>query len=146
MKNQNGITLVSLVTYVAVMIIVLIIMNSIITTFYNNTESTNASVEEIIEFNKFNTYLLKEVKLQGNAIDKINGENESTYILFTSGNSFLFDNNAIYYNNIKVCNKVKSMTIKTGKDGDGIDETIINVILDFDNFSKTMNYKLENIY
>lgn len=146
MKSQRGITLVSLVIYIIVMSIVLIVMNSIIANFYNNTESTKASVEEMVEFNKFNNFLLKEVKLPQNGVDKIEKDNEQNYILFTTGNSFSMYNNSIYYNNIKICNNVKDMTIKKGEDGDGKDETIINVTLDFENFSKTMNYKIENIY
>ena len=146
MRNQKGITLISLVTYVAVMIIVLIIMNLIITNFYKNTESVDARVQEVIEFNKFNTYFLKEIKLYGNKLDRINEENEDPYILFTTGNSFSMYDNDIYYNNIKICDNVQRMTIKAGKDGDGKDKTIINITIKFQNFSKTMNYKLENMY
>lgn len=146
MKNQKGITLVSLVIYIAVMIIVLAVMSSIITNFYNNTQSMNTSAKEIVEFNKFNIYFLKEVKSYNNSIDTISSDNGNTYILFTSGNSFSMNNKSIYYNNIKLCNKVEDFIIKKGKDGDGIDETIINVTLNFETFSKTINYKVENIY
>lgn len=146
MKSQEGITLVSLAIYITVMIIVVLIMNSIITTFYSNTESIDARVQEVIGFNKFNTYFLKEIKLRDNVVDNISEDNENPYILFTSGNSFSMNNKSIYYNNIKVCDKVADFIIKKGKDGDGIDETIINITIKFDNFSKSINYKLENIY
>ena len=96
MKQEKGITLVSLIMYVAVMIIVLAVMSSVITNFYKNNQSLDARVEEILEFNKFNTYFLKEIKLYNNNIDSIKSEDGKTYILFSSGNSFLFDMNKIY--------------------------------------------------
>ena len=151
MKKENGITLMSLVIYVIVMIIVLIVMGTIITNFYGNTESTYANVKDAIEFNKFNVYFLKEVKLKDNSVDTINLENDTPYILFTSGNAFLFNNNKIYYNNIEVCDNVKNINFEKGKknEEDGSeteDETIVAVTLNFENFNKTINYKLENIY
>lgn len=141
MKKQNGITLVSLVVYVIVMIIVLTTISLIINQFYENNDTIEADTQEIIEFNKFNTYFLKEMKLQGNAIDSI-AEN---YILFKSGNSFSFNNNNIYYNNVEICNNVEKLTLQQGKNGDGIPD-IVCVTLKFENFEKKLNYKLEEIY
>lgn len=151
MKNQKGITLVSLIIYVIVMVIVLAVMSSMIANFYSNTEGINANVEEIVEFNKFNIYFLKEVKLYNNTVDTINSESDSSYILFTSGNSFMFNSNKIYYNNIEICDKVKSINFEYGKKNDEYgneieDRSIIKVSLSFENFSKTINYKVENIY
>lgn len=142
MKNEKGITLVSLILYVVVMTIVLAVMSSIISTFYKNTDTMQGNVGEIVEFSKFNNYFLKEVKTKNNKVDRI----DTSYILFSSGNSFSISNNAIYYNSIKICNGVQSMEIKSGKDGNGEDETIINVTLNFENFNKSINYKIETIY
>lgn len=138
MKSDKGITLASLALYIVVMIIVLGIMSSIITTFYANTEGMNAKVQELVEFNKFNMNFLKEVKLYNNSVDSID---ENTYIVFTSGNSFSFSNNKIYYNNLKIANDVKKVKFEKGED-----DTIINVTVEFESFSKTIKYKIENIY
>lgn len=142
MKKESGITLVSLVIYVIIMLIVIGIMSSIISNFYKNNDAVKGNVEEVTEFNKFNTYFLKEVKSKNNEVDSI-AEN---HILFTSGNSFSISNNIIYYNNIEICNNVKNMKIKLGLDGNGIDDSIINVSINFENFSKSINYKIEEIY
>lgn len=138
MKKENGVTLVSLVVYVIAMIIVLGIMNSIITNFYNNTSTVQGNVQEIVYFNKFNTYFLKEVKSYNNKVDKI----EDNYILFTSGNSFSISEGRVYYNNIKLCDNAQSLQFALEQDT----ENIINVTLRFKNFSKSITYKLENIY
>lgn len=139
MKNQKGITLTSLVIYVGVMIIILGVVSTIITQFYKNTTLMQANTDEIIEFNKFNTYFLKEVKLKGNALDTIDETNNS-YILFKSGNSFLFDNNKLYFNNIEICDNVEGATFTKKK------EDVISVNVTFEKFSKTMDYKIEDIY
>ncbi len=146
MKKQNGITLVSLIIYVVVMTIVLGVMSQIINNFYSNTSAVQGNVQEIVEFNKFNSYFLKEVKARNNKVDKVKNEPTNNYILFSSGNSFSLSNNAIYYNNIKICDGVQSMQIELGKNGDEIDKTIIYVTLNFGNFNKSINYKIENIY
>jgi len=142
MKNQKGITLVSVVIYVIVMLIVIGVMSSIINNFYKNTDAIQGNVEEVVKFNKFNNYFLKEVKAKNNQVDNVT----DNYILFTSGNSFSISNNVIYYNNIEVCSGAKNMVITLGKNGDGIDNTVVNVNITFSNFSKSISYKIEEIY
>lgn len=142
MKKEKGITLVSLVLYVIVMAIVIVVMSEIINNFYNNTTTVQGNVQEIVEFSKFNNYFLSEVKTNNNKVDSVS----TNYILFSSGNSFSLSNNVIYYNNKRVCEGVTNMQIQLGRDGDGLDETIINVTLEFNNYKKSINYKLENIY
>lgn len=137
MKKENGITLISLVVYIIVMAIVLVIMGSIIANFRNNTETVQANIQQLVEFNKFNSYFLKEVKITNNKVDDLKSNN---YILFTSGNSFSILNNAIYYNNVKICDGVQKMQISL----DG--ENIINVTLGLADFTKSIKYKLESIY
>ena len=142
MKKEYGITLTSLVVYIIVMIIVIGVMSSITTNFYKNTDAVKGNVEEVVAFNKFNNYFLKEIKSKNNAVDNISND----YILFTSGNSFSIVNNVIYYNNIAICKNVQNMEITLGLNGDGIDKTIVNVSISFKNFNKSINYKIEEIY
>ena len=142
MKNNKGITLTALVVYIAVMIIALGVISAIITQFYKNTKSLDADTDEILQLNRFNTYFLKEVKARGNKVDSI----KDNYILFSSGNSFSLSNNEILYNNIPICDKVKSITFKLGQNGDEKDKTIIYVQTTFNDFTKSMHYKLEEIY
>ena len=144
MKKEKGITMISLVVYVAVMTVVIGVMSSIITNFYQNTDAVQENIQEIVEFSKFNNYFLKEVKTIDNKVDHISTDNN--YILFTSGNSFSISNDEIYYNNIKICDNVQSMQISLGKNGNGINKSIINVTLIFESFNKSISYKLENIY
>ena len=54
MKSKRGVTLVSLIIYIMVMIIVIAIMSQIISRFYSNTQELNSDTESVLEFNKFN--------------------------------------------------------------------------------------------
>lgn len=142
MKKENGITLVSLVIYVIIMSIVILVMSSIINTFYKNTDAVKGDTEEVVQFSKFNNYFLKEVKTKNNEVDTIG----SNYILFKSGNSFSLSDNVIYYNNKEICYDVNEMDISLGENGDEKDKTIVNVSITFKNFSKSISYKIEDIY
>ena len=143
MKNQKGITLMSLVIYIIVFIIVVGIMGTIINRFYNNNYTLEEHTQELMEFNNFNTYFLKEIKKIDNKIDKV----EDTYILFSSGNSFSYNNEKIYYNNIPISEGVKEMNINYLIENDiEIREDVICVELVFENFRKSMKYKIEEIY
>ena len=144
MKKQSGVTLVSLVIYVAVMILVLGMMSTIITDFYENTTNLGWDVQQIVEFNKFNTYFLKEIKTTNNSVKFV--REDKMYIEFESGNSFLKHNDAIYFNNsIKICDGVESLTFNVTK-LDGQYENVIKVNLTIGSYTKSISYKIENIY
>lgn len=138
MKSKRGVTLVSLIIYIMVMIIVIAIMSQIISRFYSNTQELNSDTESVLEFNKFNSYFLKEIKQRDNELDSIINNS----ILFTSGNTFSKQGNHIYYNNIPICSNVKSFIAIE----DEHDNTIINISIEFENFSKSINYKIEDLY
>jgi len=144
MKQQKGITLMSLVIYVAVMLVIIGIMSAITTDFSKNMDTVQGNVQEIVEFSKFNNYFLKEVKTTNNKVDHISEDN--TYILFTTGNSFSILDNKIYFNKIKICEQVQEMQITFGQNGDEVDKSIVNVTLNFKNFNKSISYKMEDIY
>ena len=143
MKKDKGVTLVSLVVYIVVMSIVIAVMTAIISNFYKNTTTVQGSIEEIIKFNKFNTYFLKEVKSSDNSIDSIS----ENYILFSSGNSFSISNNTIYYNDLQICEGVDSILFEAIENEMVLEKrTIIKVDLKIGSFEKAINYKIENIY
>ncbi len=130
MKNEKGITLTSLVIYIVMLFIVLIMLGVIRNNFQNSIKdiSEGSSIES--EFNKFNIYFAKDVKIEGNKV-KINENNE---IEFLSGNTYGFNNESksIYLINeqqqITLLKDINSCTFaidtSTGK-------TIITVTIDF---------------
>lgn len=102
MKSEKGVTLMSLVTYIVLMMIVLVILATVRANFQSNLKEVNQQGAQASEISKFNMYFLQEVKKQGNDIESIS-DNE---ILFTMGNKYTFKNNAIYLNdNINIAEK-----------------------------------------
>ena len=145
MKNEKGITLSSLVIYIIVMILVIGVMTRVSLMFYNNTENLNENTKDIIEFNNFNNYFVKEIKSVDNKVDTI--AEDGTYILFNTGNSFSIKDNSIFYNDLEIAQNVKNITFKYYTNSEGIEEKdVITVSVEFDNYSKQMNYKIEEIY
>lgn len=136
MKSQNGITLSSLIIYIIVMIMAIGVMARVSTMFYNNVNKLDNRTIEISKFNNFNTYFVKEIKLPNNGIDKI----ENNYILFKSGNSFLYQNQNIYYNDLMIVDNVKNLVFTRES------ESVINLNISFEEYSKQIKYKIEEIY
>lgn len=145
MKNENGITLVSLVIYILAMLIIIGIMGKVSIMFYENSNDLDDDVKDIVEYNKFNSYFIKEIKSANNSIDKIS--TDGTYILFTSGNSFTFRNNKIFYNDLEIAEDVIELKFSKYLDSNQkVDNTVVTVEINFKNYSKKMNYKIEEIY
>lgn len=105
MKNSKGITLTSLVIYIAVVIVVSATIIRITTYFKNNMEDV-ADVSFETEFQKINLYLLTESKTVGNGIEEIE---QGKTIIFTNGNTYEYNssNKAIYLNNIEISSGVE---------------------------------------
>lgn len=145
MKKQNGITLTSLAIYIIVMLLVIGVISSISLMFYNNTENLDDVTKDIAEFNNFNNYFVKEIKTANNKVDQI--AQDGSYIIFNTGNSFVLKNNTIFYNDLEIAKNVNTMTFKYYTDSEGKEITdVINVKIELENFSKQMNYKIEDIY
>lgn len=145
MKNQKGITLVSLLVYIIVMIIIIGGLSTISYNFYKNTQALEVDTEDIVEFSNFNEYFIKEIKKANNKIDNIS--EDGTYIVFTDGNSFMLNNKSIYYNQIEISKNVNSLKFEYDKDEENNEITdIIKVSVEYSNYSKQMKYKLEEIY
>ena len=145
MKTQKGITLVALLVYIMVMIIIIGFLSTVSTNFYKNTKSLEVDTEDIVEFSNFNEYFIKEIKKSNNKIDNI--AEDGTYIVFTDGNSFMLKDKSIYYNQIEISKNVNSLKFEFDKDEENNEiANIIKVSVEYDNYSKQMKYKLEEIY
>ena len=82
MESQKGVTLTSLAVYVTMVLIVIGILAIISGTLQGNIKEIYKEGTNNYEIDKFNIYLLKEVKMQGNQISEIS-DNE---ILFSRSN------------------------------------------------------------
>ena len=113
MKNNKGITLISLMMYIIGMVAIAAII-SVAVSFYNkNVLTMNDTSDVNMEFNKFDTKMVQETKTAGNQVETVT----TNTIKFTSGNTYTFQDNRIYQNEIVVSNYVKEFIAKLETEG-----------------------------
>ena len=145
MKEQKGVTLVSLTVYVIVMAIVIGVLATITTFFYKNIDETNAEIDPITEYTTFNSYFSDEVNHPNIKIVKCgsNEDNSQNYIIFSNGVQYTFvpGNKGIYRNTVKICRNIEKCTfeekIENGK-------SIVVVNFESGNTKKNTQYTLSN--
>lgn len=135
MKNDRGITITSLIIYVIAMLIVIGIIANLTSFFYKNVLNLEDESTNISEISKFNMYFLEEVKNVNNSIVELSKNS----ITFVTGNTFTFQNNSIYLNNIIICENVKNLDFSKEKIND---KDVINVLITIgDNMEYTRTTK-----
>lgn len=124
MKNNSGFTIGNLTIYIIAMLIVIGLVASITSFFYTNISNIDDSSKNSAEITKFNMYFLEDVKKVNNSVMKIS-ENKKA-ITFSSGNTYTFQDNSIYFNNIRICENVKNTQFSTSTVGE---KTVISVLI-----------------
>ncbi len=143
MKSEKGVTLISVIIYVIAMIIVIAIITTLTGYFYNNINISTESQNINKQYTKFNSFFLEEVNKSGNIIIESDTESENPYIIFSDKNQYTFikQNKAIYFNNIKIATNIEECTFETKiKNG----KSIIIVKIKANDFTKTTEYTLSN--
>lgn len=145
MKNEKGITLMSLTIYIIVMLIVVAIVSTISLFFYNNVLNVDDNSQNLAEFNKFNAYFLDDAKKAGNSVVSAMGES-SNQIKFSDGAIYKYveADKAIYKGTSKVCDNVAECAFKTelidGKEVITVDISIGNT----SEFKQKIDYVVES--
>lgn len=142
MKNNKGITLISVTIYIIAMLLVISIMTVLAGYFYENTDEINSSVSFNEKFVELNTYFSKEVNEDNNEIlmlDTINIglDEEQTYILFSNGNQYTYinKNESIYVNTYKIIEGIDECTFSIDS------ENILNISIKQNDEEKTISYQ-----
>ncbi len=137
LKSEKGITLTSLVVYIIVISIVVGIMATISTFFYSNLDLIRNSAKYASEFDKFNSYIIKDVKSN----NKVNVDDNKGTIIFEDGTTYMYNINdkGIYRGKIKIASHVelfncskKTITINN------VDKDIITVKIIIGNSTKNL--------
>lgn len=142
MKNNKGITLVSLMMYIIGMVAIAAII-SVAVSFYNkNVLTMNDTSDVNMEFNKFDTKMVLETKTAGNKIEEVTNNT----IKFSSGNIYTFQDNRIYQNEIVVSDYVKEFIAKLETDGN---KQMLRIYILFGKGQievvKNLSYVIENV-
>ena len=141
MKNENGVTLVALTIYIIAFAIVIGIISVLTSFFYGNVVNLSDTGENASEFSIFNMYFLEDIKEEGNKVARV--DENGKYISFSNGNTYIFQDNHIYKNKVKICDNVTDFKVEKQRDGK---ETVTVFIKIGDNmeFSKTTQYVMNN--
>lgn len=109
LKSEKGITLTNLVVYIIAIMITLGILTSISSFFYSNINLIEDSAKNASEFDKFNSYILKDVK--NNSKVKVNETTKT--IIFEDGTTYIYniDDEGMYRGNAKIASNVKAFDV-----------------------------------
>lgn len=113
MKSQKGVTLISLTIYVIAMVVVVALMTTIGTFFFENIKDATKKVEVVEEYTKFNRIFSEETTHSNLKVldwDKT----DKSYIIFDNGvqYSFIKENKSIYKDKVKVCRGIDYCTFE----------------------------------
>ncbi len=135
MRGQRGITMVSLVIYIASFLVVAGIVGAVTTYFYKNMHILDSNSGDAADYNKLNVYMIKTVKTTGVKIDSYTGHGQKSidgqqvsYITFRNPNdtksTYLFHEGVLYYiyqvenepiKEIALCDNVSAFTVTTSQ-------------------------------
>ena len=126
MKNQKGITLISLIIYIILLTVIVSMLATISSFFFSNTKIITDTSKYTSEFNKFNMYFIEDVK-NNKDIKSIS----DTEIIFDDGTVYTFKKEpdyGIYRNKVKICNNIAYLRFtQETKMVDDVTKKIINV-------------------
>ena len=108
MKNNKGITMISLITYIIGLTIVLALIATLTSFFYKNINAKDIN-SDTTQYTKFSSIFLEETSNKKNSVISCQSITDGiSYIVFSSGNQYTFDENSksIYKNNLKICENV----------------------------------------
>lgn len=138
MKRDSGLTITSIIIYIVAMLIVIGIISTITSFFYTNVNNASDNSNNISEITKFHMYFLEETTKKDNEINVI----IDNMVSFKSGNTFTFQDNSIYINNVKICEDIYNAQFKKEIINN---KTVIKVLLTIgqnSEYTKTTNYVL----
>lgn len=124
MKKQEGITLISLVAYIAVAMIVIGVMAVVSSYFYKNIDWVKDREKHAQEFNKFNMFFIGDVKANKDAT--VSG----AQIEFADGTIYRYDkdNGIMYRNDTVIAENIAALVFSmTTEKVENTDKNIIRV-------------------
>lgn len=109
LKSEKGVTLMSLTTYISVMLIVIGIVATITTFFYGNFNIVRDVAKYSSEFDKFNSSIISDVKSNKH----VNVDNDNKTIIFEDGTTYKYNekDSGLYRGQIKIATHVKHFSV-----------------------------------
>ena len=106
MKSEQGVTLTSLVIYIAVAIVLISTMAVMSSHFFANIQLVKNQSDYVVEYNKFNMFFIQDVK--ANKAASIIG----TTIVFEDGTKYEYKDESIYRNDKKIAKNIRTASFE----------------------------------
>lgn len=140
MKSEKGITLISVIMYVLIMVVLIGLVATLITYFNNNISLMDASSGNVAEYNKFNMYFTKDTNTNGNYVTQVRADKQQ--LAFANGSTYTFQDNGIYLNKIKICTGISECQFQMTTNNNKQTISVYMVIGDNMEYSKTTEYTI----
>ena len=139
LKSEKGVTLTSIIIYIIGMVIMATIIGNLTIYFYNNLVNTTNATSANVEYIKFNTFFLDDIKQNSNRV--LNISDNGDLIQFSNGSTYFYENKIIYKNTVKICDEVDWFKVKRKTTGIGADtKVVLEVKMQVGNKTYTTNY------
>lgn len=106
MKSEQGVTLTSLVIYIAVATVLISTMAVMSSHFFANIQLVKNQSDYVVEYNKFNMFFIQDVK--ANKAASIIG----TTIVFEDGTKYEYKDESIYRNDKKIAKNIRTASFE----------------------------------
>lgn len=160
MKNQKGVTLISLTIYVIALTVIIAILTVISTYFYKNVNDTQDDITPLTEFTNFNSYFTADANTTHVTYLTTGTESEYSYVALVNEDTlevikyiYVPQDNAIYRDTgseekrnkatITVARNVTNCQFEKDEQTQN-NKTKFNITLKVGNTEKKYNYSLNN--
>lgn len=106
MKSEQGVTLTSLVIYIAVATVLISTMAVMSSHFFANIQLVKNQSDYVVEYNKFNMFFIQDIK--ANKAASIIG----TTIVFEDGTKYEYKDESIYRNDKKIAKNIRTASFE----------------------------------
>lgn len=138
MRSEKGITLISMGIYCVAMLMIIALVATITSNTNGNIKKLEENLGDLPEINKLSMYMLEETKNESNSVHKLAGD--GSYIEFSNGNVYLFKNESIYRNKVKICSNIKNCFFTSDVENQKDIVKVIISIGDKNTITKTLEY------
>lgn len=150
MKQEHGITTMSVIIYVIIISVVIGTLSTISSYFTKQISNTLAKDKSAKAYTTFMSYFTRDIQEDGNAVEKVDTQTEeksgttyeTNYIAFSNGSQYVYSskNKSIYKNDVKICENIDYCKFYETKYGDN--KTCIQINFKAGNFDMTGNNAL----
>ena len=157
MKSDKGITMITLIIYIILIMFVIVAMSTVTSSFYSNINDYDKESENALAFSKFNMYFINDIKKRNVRVtdigddfitlayekdidnknkiedDRIDVTNKETVYI-----QYSIQNESLYRDKVKICDKVNDSNISYDRM-----TNVINVHLIIGEYEKETSYAIE---